>query len=104
MLISINKQDNHRSKWNFKPFLWLFLYIGKLLEKISPSQKHYANYLQTKQEKNPHSIVYSLTDIEEIKKIITALKSKRSQGHDNLSSIFLEQICNDMYATKYSDQ
>ncbi len=36
-------------------FCKYFCNIGKVLaEKISSSQKHYANYLETKQEKNPH--------------------------------------------------
>ncbi len=78
-------------------FCKYFSNIGKVLaEKISSSRKLYANYLQTKQEKNPHSIFYSPTDIEEIKKIITALKPRRSKCNDNLSSIFLKQICNEI--------
>lgn len=74
-------------------FCKYFTNIGpKLAESIHPSDKSFEAYLKSKRNPNPSSMFLDETDPEEIYKIISALKAKKSSGYDNISTTFLKQV------------
>jgi len=60
--------------------------------KIPPSMNTSAYYLNRRKKKNPNSIFLTPTDSNEIITILKTLKSKKSAGHDQLSTVFLKSI------------
>ncbi len=69
-----------------------FTHVGEqFAAAISPSQKHFRSYLNKNTNTN-NSLFLSPTDPEEINKVITILKSKKSCGDDGISSSFLKKL------------
>ena len=65
--------------------------MGKeLAENIPNSKKHNNEYMNTHANKN--SIYLTQTNSDEILKIITDMKNKKSSGHDCINSILLREI------------
>jgi len=66
-----------------------FTHVGeKFAAAIPPSKKHFKSYLK---HNINNSLFLSPTDPEEISKIISLLKSKKSCGDDGISSSFLKE-------------
>jgi hypothetical protein len=71
-------------------FCKYFTNVGKEYASAIPNAKNpYHTYLNDRLSK---SIFFAPTDPDEIFRIITALKNKKSTGHDNISSFFLKVI------------
>lgn len=74
-----------------------FSNIGPQLSATIPvSSKDEESYLMSKRTRNTRSIFVSPTDPEEVRKIILGMKSKRSSGHDSMSTSFLKQIATEI--------
>ena len=72
-------------------FCDFFTNIGKnLASKIPKSRKKYLNYMKTPNNRN--NIYLRPTNENEILRIINKMKSKKSSGHDDISSHFIKQI------------
>jgi hypothetical protein len=72
-------------------FCKYFTNVGKnLAENIPHSKKHCKEYMNT--NANNNSIYLTPTSSDEILKIITSLKGKKSSGHDGINSILLRKI------------
>ena len=70
-----------------------FTNIGpEFANRIPESGNSHTHYLSKTQNRNPNSLFLSPTDPNEILKIVKSLKTKKSCGHDNLSSYFIKQI------------
>ena len=88
-----NNQVLHHPKDIANGFCDYFANVGPQFAKMIPTSKYDHNhYLTSQNYPNPSSIFISPTDPSEINKIISGLKSKKSCGHDNLSTSFLKQI------------
>ena len=76
-------------------FCRYFTGVGEqLAANIAPPDKTFDKYLTT--EHHDQNIFLSPTDPVEVDRIITSLKSKRSAGHDGMSTHFLKLIKNNL--------
>jgi hypothetical protein len=74
-------------------FCKYFTNVGpKLAQSLQPPANDFHSYLHGKRHPNASSMFLNQTDPSEIYKVITSLKSKKSTGHDNMSTSFLKQI------------
>ena len=90
--LKINDVKEYSADKICKRFAKYFAGVGKqFASKIPKPQKSVASYLKLLQSSQA-SLFLTPTCTDEIKKIVSALPSKASSGHDNLSNILLKEI------------
>ena len=86
----INGQISSNKKEISEGFCKYFTDVGpNLASSIPPPQHSFDEYLT---KNNNNSIYLSPTDEQEVLKLISNFKSKKSTGHDNISSIILKSV------------
>ena len=104
----LNKNKNHNSITQIKSnntiikdnsaianiFNDYFSSIGPNLAKTIPqTNKTFADFLKNK---HPNTIFFIPTDVNEIKKIVEKINSKKSTGYDDISNDLLKHVINEI--------
>ena len=92
-IFCINKRKTDDQNEIANGFCKYFSEVGKTFaEKIPPPEHLFHTYLSSTE--NKRSLFLFPTDPDEINKLLSSLKPKKSSGHDNISTLFLKGIKN----------